>query len=273
MTTDDEREATLADYARWLRSWGASPATIGARVWLARSRHRAWGNSPADLTPERLESWLADLEDRNWTKPTYHANLSDYCAWLVATGRLESSPMGGVRRAKRPNKRPRPLSEAEVRRVLAVAAGDTRTWIMLALLAGLRAHEIAKLRGEDVSEDGIYVDGKGGVSVTLPCHPDLWEIAEQYPRQGYWFPSPRRDGPILPRTISTVVGRLFRECGIESGSIHRVRHVYATRLLRAGVNVRSVQQLMRHASLDTTAGYTAVDEDELRAAVNLLTAS
>jgi Phage integrase family len=50
--------------------------------------------------------------------------------------------------------------------------------------------------------------------------------------------------------------------------VHRCRHVYATRLLRSGVNIRVVQQLMRHASLQTTAAYTAVDEDELRDAVN-----
>jgi integrase/recombinase XerD len=57
-----------------------------------------------------------------------------------------------------------------------------------------------------------------------------------------------------------------------SGSIHRCRRVYGTRLLRAGVNIRTVQQLMRHSNLDTTAAYTAVNEVELRNAIDMLTA-
>ncbi len=60
--------------------------------------------------------------------------------------------------------------------------------------------------------------------------------------------------------------QVFDALGIE-GSIHRCRHVFGTRLLRQGVHIRTVQKLMRHASLSTTANYTAVDEDELRAAI------
>ena len=68
------------------------------------------------------------------------------------------------------------------------------------------------------------------------------------------------------------MGKLFTALGI-SGSIHRVRHVYGTRLLRAGVNIRVVQKLMRHSSLATTATYTAVDESEMRSAIETLRAS
>lgn len=69
--------------------------------------------------------------------------------------------------------------------------------------------------------------------------------------------------------MSTLTSRLFAANGIE-GSIHRMRHTFATRLLRAGVNIRVVQTLMRHRSLASTMIYTAVDEDERRDAISRL---
>ena len=176
--------------------------------------------------------------------------------------------MDDVRRAKRPVKQPRPLSDVEVTKILSVVEGPVRDWILLALMAGLRAHEIAKIRGEDVEEDGIFVHGKGDVEATLPCHPDLWDMAQRYPRVGPWFPGPE-DGHVRAHQISLTIGRLFAALGIK-GSIHRCRHTYCTRLIRAGVNLRQVQALMRHASLETTAGYAAVAQDEGREAILLL---
>jgi len=117
----------------------------------------------------------------------------------------------------------------------------------------------------------LFVTGKGGQEATVPTHPDLWLLAGSYPATGYWFPSPS-GGHILAGTVGIRVGRLFRRHGIE-GSIHRTRHTYGTRLLRSGANIRVVQTLLRHASLATTEMYTAVDEDERRAAVCLLRAA
>lgn len=267
----------LSEYEAWMRSWGASDRTIKARLTMARSRINAWGLD--GFTVENVQAYLArrrvmadgtEREMSQWTRTTYHAHLTDICAWLVATGRLEETPMPDVRKGKRPKGIPRPLSEREVERVLAVVTGQTRDWILIALLAGLRASEIAKIRGEDVTADGLYVLGKGNKPEMLPCHPDLWDMAQRYPRTGYWFPG-SDDGHMQAQQVSLVTGRLFHAMGID-GSIHRARHTYGTRLLRAGNNIRTVQKLMRHANLDTTANYTAVDEDEMRAAINKLSA-
>jgi len=261
-------EEIAAEYVVWLRSWGASPRTIEARGQLARSRLAAWGVE--GMTAVNITDFLARPDIKPWTRSTYHSNLTCFCAWLVASGHREGNPMAQVRKPKRPAPRPRPLTEAEVERVLAAVEGEVRDWILLALLAGLRASEIAKIRGEDVTADGIYVIGKGGKAETLPCHDDLWAMAERYPARGYWFPGPD-EGHFRPQRISLIVGDLFHALGIQ-GSIHRCRHVYGTRLLRGGENIRVVQKLMRHSNLDTTATYTAVDEDELRAAINRLSA-
>lgn len=262
----------VAEYESWLRSW-ASSRTTNARVALARKRLAEWGLD--GFTPTNIQDFLGGPKPDSgkkpwsgWTKATYYGHMTDLCKWLVATGRLTENPMEEVRMGKRPGPAPRPLSEAEAARVMSVVEGEVRDWLLLAMLAGLRVSEIARIRGEDVSDDGIYVRGKGDVIAVLPCHPDLRAMALRYPRDDYWFPG-SHDGHIPSQHISMTVGRLFRSLGIK-GSIHRCRHLYATRLLRNGVHVRRVQKLMRHSMLETTAAYTAVDEDELREAILLL---
>jgi integrase/recombinase XerD len=255
-------------YERWLVACDHSPRTVKARTTLASARVREWGLD--GMTPHNIFEWLGREDLSRWSKATYYAHLKDFCKFLVLGGHIDTSPMDSdlIHQPKRPKSLPRPLSDEEVDRVLAVAKGRDRDWIMLALLAGLRVHEIAKIRGEDVSAQGIYVLGKGRVEAILPIHPDLWAMAQRYPRHGYWFPGP--SSPHLhPDTITAHVTAVFRPLGIK-GSVHRLRHVYGTRLLRSGVHVRRVQTLMRHGSLETTALYTAVDEDELQAAINLL---
>ena len=270
-TREADIAAITAEYETWMRSWGAAERTITARRILATARLREWWLD--GFTTENVEAFLAgpqppDRKWSNWTRTTYNGHLRDLCAWLLANGYIEEDPMAEMRSPKRPESAPRPLSESEVRRVLSVVEGRTRDWILLALLAGLRVSEVSRVRGEDVEETGIYVRGKGGTEAVLPCHPDLWAMANRYPRHGFWFPG-SDEGHIRSQQISAAVGKLFDALGIE-GSIHRCRHYYATNLLRRGVHVRRVQKLMRHANLETTAAYTAVDEDELRDAINLL---
>lgn len=263
-----EASAIVNAYEEWLRSWASERTTV-ARVRLIQGRLEDWGGLDG-FTRDNIQRWLGRPELRSpWSRSTYHAHLRDFCSWAVAAELLDEDPMPGVRKTKRPRSNPHPLSEVEAERVLSAASGDMRTWVLLALLAGLRAHEIAKIRGEDVTEHFIYVEGKGGVRAELPTHPDLWSVAQNYPRYGYWFPG-TVDGHISP--LSARVGPFFRALNIPEGGLHRCRHLYATRLLRAGVNIRTVQKLMRHASLETTAAYTAVDDAELRDAIGRLTA-
>lgn len=254
------------EYAAWLRSWSPSKKTVDARRSLAANRLRAWGLT--GFTATNIQEWLSGFT--GWSRATYYSHLRDLCAWMVAAGYLTEDPMEGVRKPKRPKPVPRPLTETEVVRVLSEARGEVRDWVLLALLSGLRAHEIAKIRGEDVSETHIYVDGKGGVRAALPTHPDLWTMAQRYPSRGYWFPG-SDDGHVRPNAISIQVGKLFRSLGV-SGSIHRCRHVYGTRLLKQGAHIRVVQQLMRHASLATTEVYTQVTDDDMRDAIGRLSA-
>lgn len=271
MITQDGRDHVngqlLMQYETYLRSWQASETTIRARVVLARSRLKAWGLQ--GFTRENVATFLAvdsrGERRKRWTTATYHGHLTDLCRFLVAADYIKVSPMDEIKRSKRPTKKPNPWTKEQEARILGAVEGEVRDWIQLARLAGLRAFEIAKIRGEDFTDEGIYVLGKGGVEATLPCHPEIAEMTERYPRTGYWFQG-SEDGHVRSQHISLTVGKVSAALGI-SGSIHRGRHTYGTNLLRQGVNIRIVQQLMRHSSLETTAGYLAVMGDEARDAI------
>lgn len=269
-------EDLLARYENWMRANGWTERTVDVRRHMAERILFQWPD-PTGITPADLMDWLGNLGSKRgripsqWTRATYHGHVRAFFRWLKADGIIESDPTASelFRRPKSPSGHPKPLTKSEESRALMAARGNVRAWLLLALRQGLRAHEIAKIRGEDVQEDMIYVRGKGGKEAHLPTHPDIWALAQRYPRRGWWFPSPAHDGHISGNAVTILVGRLFRQLQID-GSIHRARHSYGTTLLRAGANMRVVQTLMRHSSPATTALYTAVDEDELRAAINLL---
>ena len=105
------------EYEAWLASWSPSRRTINARTALARNRLRAWGTD--GFTTSAIQTWLGTSNLSAWSRATYYAHLRDFCAWAVATGYLPADPMEDVRKPKRPRSVPRPLTEAEVDKVLA----------------------------------------------------------------------------------------------------------------------------------------------------------
>jgi len=274
----EHEEAVLVDYGRFGRSCDHSTSTVRARVWFARNRIAAWGLD--GFTEQNVRDFYADTKERIaekhgdkrkvWTLATYHGHLSDFCAWAEAAGHIATNPMPDIVKPSNPKKSPQPLTLGQIEAVLrAPARQEVRDWILLALYLGLRVSEIARLRGEDFTDTSVMVDGKGGDTDELPLHPELLAMRARYPERGYWFPGTQQ-GHVRSTYISRDVSKVFRACGIENGSAHRLRHSFATYLLRKGVHVRKVQKLMRHANLETTAGYTAVDGDELAEAVEAL---
>lgn len=258
----------MTTYGDWLHRRGHSHSTIDSRVRFHRARRREWG--ALDQPAEVLARWLARFS--GWTRLTYHTQLVSLYDWLLEEGKVTTNPARMIRRPVAPKARPRPLTELELRLALTSARPQVRSYLMLGYLAGLRAHEIAKMHGRDVDSTSLTVLGKGGQLATVPTHPLLWDLAQYYPRDGFWFPSPAEHREHLcASSVTGAVRGLFRSLGIE-GSSHRARHTYATSMLRTGTNLRVIQTLLRHASLETTERYLGVDEDERRAAINSLAA-
>lgn len=142
--------------------------------------------------------------------------------------------------------------------------------VLLAALAGLRVHEIAKIRGEDIDREKatLAVIGKGNKRAVIPLHPILLELTETMPDVGYWFtPWDKPDEPITGKSCGQAISRAMKRAAVD-GSAHQLRHWYGTNLLESGADLRTVQELMRHESLATTQIYTRVTSERRRAAIH-----
>jgi integrase/recombinase XerD len=259
----------LTDFALWLRANGCGENTITERLSHLADFTRSHPSFP-NVKPMYITAWLGREGLAPWTRATYYGHLRSYFTFALENDLLTVDPMARMRRPKVPQGAPRPLTPAQVDQVMDSATNaNLHAWLTLGLFAGLRAHEIAKIRTGDVDQLNIRVVGKGAVGADIPTHPRIWTLAMDHPGAGWWFPSRAAAGHVTSLSVSTLVSRHFKANGIE-GSIHRCRHTYATELLRAGVNIRVVQELMRHKSLSSTQIYTAVDEDERVDAISRL---
>jgi len=258
-------------YQRWLQNRGLAPNTVTQRTRFAHMADRRIGDLSVATTSDLL-SWLSGYD--GWTRFCYHKALTSVLDYLVATQIRPDHPLriDGVRKPKQPKPVPNPLTLAEENLVLLRADHRQLVWLLLGLRQGLRAHEIAKVRGEDVTARAFTVVGKGAKTAVLPTHPDVWVIAQRMPASGWWFPSPRsRSGHIYGSSLSISIGKLYKTCGItDRGSIHRARATFGTTLARNGTPLHVVQQLLRHESLASTQHYLGVDPDELAAAIRCL---
>lgn len=265
----------VSDWEVWQVAQRLSRRTIDERVRVIRLLHVETEQQPISIDAVTIVRWMADHED-DWsdsTACTYTSYLSAWFKWLQIVDRRVDNPMVKVGTPKAPEREPRPVSDADV-----VSLLQTRMWtstnrmILLGLLAGLRAHEIAKIRGEDIDLNArlLWVKGKGRKLKSVPLHPILAEVAGEMPAAGWWFPMRGREGDhVLSKSVSDIVGRTMRRAGVR-GTLHCLRHWYATTLLDEGVDVRVVQELLRHKSLATTQIYTKVPDRRRHSAINTL---
>lgn len=216
-------------------------------------------------------NWLAHGDWAPRTRHTYHCALSAWFLWLQKQGHRADNPMIQVGKPRRPRGEPRPISDQDLARLLRIRMHRrTRAMILLAALAGLRVHEIAKVRGEhlDLVNRTIVVCGKGNVTKTLPLHHMLTEQAYRMPRTGWWFPGPD-NGHQRRESIGGTIKEAMIRAGVV-GSAHQLRHTFATRLHERGVDLLVIKDLLRHQSVASTQIYTCTDLRKMTEAVNSL---
>jgi integrase/recombinase XerD len=267
--SETEQQA-LAAYVRAGEAAGHTPVTVAQRYRFVRDRLGHGRRDPRRWTREQLEELLSNPAWAANTRVTYFRHATSWFSWLEETERIKRSPMRGMRRPKVPRGTPHPVDTELLGRAIEAATGELRAWLILGAYQGLRVSEIARFRGEQIRGRELRVTGKGGVTAVLPVHPLVAELAQQYPGRGHWFPAlqalsarPHR----APSTITTAVGKHLQALG-GTGTPHSLRHWFGTEVLEAsGGNLRTAQQLLRHASVATTEVYTRVRDANRTAAV------
>lgn len=264
--------AALDEWGQWQHAGNLSQRTINERRNMIKQLFEFAGCGPLELEPRHIVGFVTRPGLTNSTRATYHATIRAYSLWLQRSGKREDDPTLKTPVAKRRKGVPRPVTESQLAAMLEAAGRRrTRMMILLAAFAGLRVHEIAKIRGEDFDFEGryIYITGKGDKPAVVPIHSRIEQAARDFPAQGYWFPAYDHDGPVNPHAVAKAISSTMARAGFV-GTSHQLRHYFGTMLCREKVDLRTVQELMRHSSLATTAIYTQVSDEQLRNGIDAL---
>jgi integrase len=264
----------LERYRIWMEGRGLSVRTVTESMITLRRLEKVSGR-PAESVPAlAISRFLGGDNLGPRARYTYHVQLAGFYRWL-ADHDGGANTMAQIPRPRLPRSVPRPITTDQLMALLEIRMHRrTRVMILLAAFAGLRAHEIAKVKGQDVDIDArtLHVIGKGGHAATIPLHPLLVEAAESMPRRGWWFPgNSRRPGQhILSRGVIDAISDACRRAGIPGGTAHRLRHWFGTTLVATGTDLRTTQSLLRHSNLASTAIYTQVFDERRVEAIDRL---
>jgi integrase/recombinase XerC len=272
---------TLEAYGRDVAGFLAFLAEhIGAKPKLA---------DLARLAPADVRAYLARRRSDGIEARTLMRSLAaarSFARFLEREGRGKVAALAAVRTPKISKALPKPLSVAAARNVAdpASRAGEKREpWVLardaavLALLygSGLRISEALGLKRCDAPAPGIVdtitVLGKGAKKRMVPVLPQVAQAIADYIALCPFNLAPdaplfrgAKGGPLSPRIVQLAMERMRSALGLpDTATPHALRHSFATHLLARGGDLRSIQELLGHASLTTTQIYTAVDSPRL----------
>jgi site-specific recombinase XerD len=260
-----------------------SESTTRGYLMAVRQVAEYFGKPPDQLRPDDLRTYQAYLlKERKLAVGTVVARVAALRFFLVRTLKRhefrEDLPYPKDRR-----RLPTVLSLEEVGRLIN-AAGNLmqRALLMVLYGTGMRRTEVSLLKVSDVDSQRMIIRverGKGGDGRDLPLSPALLETLREYWRwkkpRTYLFPSCDRkrgqDKPISDKTVWYACKEAARHAGITKHvTPHTLRHSWATHLLEAGTDLRTIQILLGHGDLETTARYLHLSQKHLHAVVNPL---
>ena len=272
---------TLEAYARDLRQClDFLCAHFGERVTLARFAALEATDVRAFMAMRRAD----DIAGRSLMRTL--AGLRSFGRFLEREGKGRVGALSAIRAPKVAKSLPKPLQMAAAKRLTDAdeRAGEAReAWILardaavMALLygSGLRISEALSLKRRDVPRPGegdvIVITGKGNRTRMVPVLLNVLCLIDEYAAicpYALASESPifvgARGGPLSPRIIQLAMERLRGALGLpDSATPHALRHSFATHLLSRGGDLRSIQELLGHASLSTTQVYTGIDSERL----------
>ena len=277
---------------------GLTPRTIAAyRHDLAKFGQYAakeTGAKPAvaDIDQYTIKAYLQFLANigikkvnATVTRGRKLATLKSFFKYLASEGKVKADPASQIKMPKSKRKEPSYLTEQEYKRLLrSVQKNATKYFklrdtaiVNLFLGMGLRLSELVELNVGNVNfEDGVIkVSRKGNQERILPANDDVMVTLQRYlkSRKETSYASPlflsKRDKRIDSATVWYLVKKYLKQAQIEKEKLspHTLRHTFATTLLKQGVNVLAIKELLSHRNLRTTERYLHIAGEDLKAAV------
>jgi len=261
--------ADTADFISFMTSYKRESQGLAALARISTRDMRAW------MAQTRGD----DVGARSLARKL--SSVKSFYRWLAEREGFEPTAVLTIRAPKFQKKLPRPLAvEAAKAMIETVEYQTAHTWVaardsaVLTLLygCGLRISEALGLTGADVPlPTALRILGKGGKERVVPVLPAAREAIKAYLNICPYPLEPNaplfrgiRGGALNPRAVQSVMAKARMQLGLPATATpHAMRHSFATHLLSAGGDLRSIQELLGHSSLSTTQAYTAVDTARL----------
>lgn len=242
---------------------GRPSTTVRLRVLWVRRFAREIGAGPGGVSLEMIEAWSASYDWAADTRKSAHASVRAFFAWAERAGVVGESPAKLLAVIKSPVRVRPGASRGQIAQALERSDARVGLMIRLASEAGLRRGEVAKVAARDLGEDllgpCLVVHGKGGKDRTVPITAGLAREITRQARGGFAFPGNDNGHLSAPHVGKLVAGALPH--GV---IMHDLRRGFATRAYQASGDLLAVQELLGHASPDTTRRYVSLPSGRLR---------
>ncbi len=237
------------------------------------------------VTPQTIRAYLAMMRNSGYSKSTVArklATLRSFYKYLVRSEKIDASPVSAIRTPRQDKRLPRCLDLPQVEALLIAPPADTfqgsrdRAILETIYSAGLRVSEVVGLNLEDLEEftEAVRIRGKGKKERLAPLGTAaIRSIAAYRARRKAMF-GKSQTGPLFvnksggrlsTRSVRRGMDKYLLLAGLDTRvSPHTLRHSFATHMLNAGADLRSVQEMLGHESLSTTQIYTHLTTRRLK---------
>jgi integrase/recombinase XerD len=255
---------------------------------------KAWGlRRPKDVHPEHLNAFMSSEKERGVNVNSICRNLvaiKQFYKFLILEGKHQKDSLHAVDSPRLWKRLPGVLHWKEVERLLGATPSPgplglrNKTLLEVLYATGARASEVITLRLKDVDLNYGYLrcKGKGNKERIVPLGSQARDLLKRYlsevrpcltgnrsksqPKEDWDGPVflSRLGQPLRREDVWRIVKTSARRAGIKAISPHTLRHSFATHLLERGADLRSVQEMLGHASIATTQIYTHIDRHQLK---------
>ena len=243
------------------------------------------------VTLRAIRAWLASLVQQGKSRSTISrrtASIRSFTAWAYRRGYLDSDPGLLVTSARGDQKLPQVQTPSDTAELLSYAAtrareenspAAIRDWAILETIyaTGIRVSEVCSLDTTSIDQQGmtLRVIGKGNKERVVPFTRACLSALQAWlshgrpslaiPEAGRALFVGDKGRRIDPRVIRAMIHRMCAQAGVRDLAPHALRHTAATHILAGGADLRAVQEMLGHSSLQTTQRYTHVDAQRLSA--------